>query len=92
MKIPISKLLSEPPEVSPADRLWRTLVRVTGGTDTYLEVVMYGWEPTKVIRIPIHFVPQHIRDIACKGKRLHVRVNLNAEKLEDFRYKDWETT
>lgn len=72
-------------------RAWRALVRVVGVTDTTLEVVVPGWDTQKVVSVMRSQLPEVLRDVE-PGQRVHARVNLGAEAVEDLVFTDWEPT
>jgi len=83
-------------DVQPNRRLWRTLVRIEAvgqdaGTHFFLAVVP-GWDSSRSIRLSFQEVPEHIRAHLKPGTRLHARVNIGAETLEELYFEDWEAS
>ena len=62
------------------DTKWRTLIRIEKIGSKYIHVVIPGWNPSKVVKIPLGDFP----------KRVHAYVNIGADKAEDLVFKGWE--
>lgn len=73
-------------------RMTRTLVRVVSIAQSgHLMVVVPAFSHKAIFAIPFDAVPQHVLDtIEDLPKRLHARVNLDAEDIGDVRFEDWE--
>jgi hypothetical protein len=65
-------------------RPWRTLVRVEeyDGRRRLARVVLPGWNPNEVIRLPAEALPESARASLRQGVRFHAYVNIGAESQE----------
>jgi hypothetical protein len=65
-------------------RPWRTLVRVEeyDSRRKLARVVLPGWDPNEVIRLPVKALPASTRGSVRQGMRFHAYVNVGAEVQE----------
>ncbi len=68
----------------------RQLVRITKVSGSFVDVVVPGWDPNKEVTLSRTEIPSGIT--IEEGKRLHARVNLNAEDEQDLGFCGWEST
>lgn len=78
--------------VGPADRPWRTLVRVrdVAEEEGCCHVVVPAWNAHQAIRLYFNDVPDDIRPHMTAGARLHAMVNIGARGIEAVRFDAWE--
>lgn len=72
------------------ERLWRTLIHVTDRTETSFSFVLPGWDPNVTLTLPLEAVPFWLPPLLVPGKRLHARVNIEAENQADLQFHSWE--
>jgi len=78
--------------MNPADKMWRTLVRVSGRSWTQRGVylIIPGWNVDKNVFCPRQAIPPDIFNSMELYKRYHVGCNIGAEKASDLCFDGWE--
>lgn len=76
----------------PSRRPWRALVRVERIEEerSLVHVVIPAWDPDTVIRYPMEFLPEAMRNRLNVQLRFHAQINLGAETRDELYFKDWE--
>ena len=94
---PIRASLNRCPEefsgsIHPARRPWRALVRVQDAPENadYCYVVVPAWDADRAIRLEIQDLPDEIRSRMRAGARLHAKVNIGADSIEELYFDEWE--
>jgi CheY-like chemotaxis protein len=70
----------------------RTLVRVEDVDRDNAYVILPGWNPQEVIRLPLRAISTDVNSSITVGARVHARVNIGAERQEELYFYQWETT
>jgi len=68
----------------------RTLVRVEDTDTENAYLVLPGWNPQEVIRLPRRLISPEVHSCLKVGARLHAKVNIGAERQEDLYFDEWE--
>lgn len=81
--------------VSPERKLWRTLVRVDDvdeqpGPNEYGYVTVPAWDSNTVIRVALRGMEPNVRRAFHPDAKLHARVNIGAERIDDIFFVGWE--
>jgi hypothetical protein len=71
-------------------KLWRTLIRVADIIDTSCYVVIPAWNSFEWVYINMSNIPENIRPLLCRGKRLHAEVNIDEEDKGNLKFENWE--
>ena len=76
----------------PARKPWRTLVRVDDVSQDgcYCHVIVPAWNPHQAIRMHFQDIPRRVLPNMTGGLRLHAKVNIGAERIEDVYFDEWE--
>jgi hypothetical protein len=80
-------------EMRSQDKLWRTLVRVTGIQKDGVWLCIPGWNSdVSVLRPPSIFAPKlaHFVPVISVGQRFFAQVNVGADDPDDLRFEDFE--
>lgn len=64
------------------DTKWRTLIRIEKIDSEYLYVVIPGWNPHKIVKIPLNNLSFPLRT--------HAYVNIGADDEKDLTFDKWE--
>lgn len=71
--------------------IFRTLIRIKSITPENVFIIIPDWDSQQEIQLPLCSLPLNIVLAINEGqKRLHVKVNLGAETVEDLGFQDWE--
>lgn len=82
--------------MSPERKLWRTLVRVDdvddqGGRSAYGYVTVPAWDSKTVIRVALNSMAPDVRQAFEPDAKLHAKVNIGAERIDDVYFTEWES-
>ena len=81
-------------DISPRDRMWRTLVRVDkinkDGRSEGVYLIIPGWNVREAVWCPIKAIPPAIWKEMGPGKRYHVRCNIGAQFASQLCFDVWE--
>lgn len=74
-------------------KLRRTIVRIVNvdeKPDKDIDVLVIGWNPHEIVRLPASLIPEDIRSVLKQNMRLFAYVNTGTEKSDDLYFEKFE--
>lgn len=76
--------------VSPARKIWRTLVRIEDADEKTISIILPSWNRNIVIELERNEMPAEISHLAIPDSHFYASVNIDAEDSCELFFQNWE--